>query len=171
MNRNEIVDFFNENYGIRKKDLGSLEKIYDVANNLKYKIEKIDKDNFILEEFGIIKDFSKPVKIIREVTDRDGGCYNGVPLGEICNKSLNAMGDFNVYLYCKLINMNDGDIIDLNDGFSIRSYDLLQHYRYIYEKDDCIEIYVSAFSNKNPEKEKMPYKYFNGQVKRLALVK
>ena len=81
MNRNEIIDFLHDKCRVRKGDLRSIKAIIAAAKEEGYTVEKDGIDNFIIYETDAIKDFTKPLRIIRDIPNLPKTeCYNGVPI-------------------------------------------------------------------------------------------
>lgn len=81
MKRNEIIDFLHENYNVKKGELKSIKTIIEAAKKEKYTVKKNGVDNFIIYETDAIQDFTKPLKIVRDIPNLPKTeCYNGVPI-------------------------------------------------------------------------------------------
>ena len=153
MNRNEIINLLHDKFYIRKGELTSIKKIIEAAKEKGLIVEKQGVDNFLVYEESAIRDFTKPLKIIRDIPNLQYfECYNGVPIHQLVNQRLNG-GWFSYTVWCYLANKQDGDYINFTDFNNeapvqiAKAFDSLKHAGYIEETDKEIIFYIYAQSN------------------------
>lgn len=160
MTRAEIVNFLSTNTNCFKKDLTTIKDIIANARKEGYLVIKRGIDNYEIRESCAITDFTKPLKIIRDVPiDSEFEVYNKVPLAQVAEDVY--FGALDIGLYCYLCNKNTGDnisFIDLEGSVEriAKNFDLMTSLGYLYEQEDCIEFYVYPNENK---KHIRPFKY------------
>lgn len=115
MNRNEIIDFLHNKCLVRKGELRSIKAIMAAAKEEGYTVEKDGVDNFIIYETDAIKDFTKPLRIIRDIPNLSKTeCYNGVPIIQLVDY-IYWGGCFSYTAWCYLANKQDGEYINFSD--------------------------------------------------------
>lgn len=176
MTRKEIIEFLNEEYGCRKTDMKTIKEMSEVALSVGYEVIKNGVEDYELHEVGVIIDFTKPLKINRDIPAlANNKMYNGVPISLICEMSYFL--SFNNELWCYLMNKKDGDIIHFDEILNantlwcksnesiVKNLDVLTYLGFMKEKKDCIEVYAYPITG-NPAG---PYKYRNNETtKRFA---
>ena len=79
MNKTELIEFFHYYYECPKGRLKTFKGIGEVADQLHYDFVKNGVDDYTLYERGIILDFTKPLKFIRDIpTDSAFDNYKGL---------------------------------------------------------------------------------------------
>lgn len=153
MNRNEIINLLHDKFYIRKGDLTSVKKIIEAAKEKGFIVEKQGVDNFSIYEEVAIRDFTKPLRIVRGIPNLQCfECYNGVPIHQLVDQRLNG-GWFNYSAWCYLANKQDGEYInfaDFSDETPVETakrFDSLKHAGYIEETDKEIIFYIYAQSS------------------------
>ena len=115
MNRNEIIDFLHDKCRVRKGDLRSIKAIIAAAKEEGYTVEKDGIDNFIIYETDAIKDFTKPLRIIRDIPNLPKTeCYNGVPIMQLIEIIYHGCC-FDYNAWCYLANKQSGEYINFSD--------------------------------------------------------
>ena len=113
-----------------------------------YTVIKNAPDDYDLVETYSIKDFTKPLKINREVPALSNfECYNNVPIGLLCH----YWGfPFDYTIWCYLANKKDEEYIHFNDLRHIykndvdiaNSFDWLRYIGHLNETDTHLEFYI-----------------------------
>ena len=176
MKRQEVIDFLHKNYHCRKGKVKTIKELTEGAKYFGYKLIKNGVDNYDLYENGVIIDFTKPLKIKREIPDlAKNKAYNGVPLILFLDWMYVGAG-FNPELWCYIMNKKDNDYISFEEIKNleimncksnekiVRQFDYLAHFGYIKEKEDCIEFYAYP----SPERLEVPTKMLDCEVERQA---
>ena len=176
MTRKEVIDFLHNNCDCRKGDMKNIKDMISIGKKAGYIISKEGVDNYSMYELGVIVDFTKPLKIYRELPQLSKSkYYNGVPVSMFSDWNYIGVG-FNPELWCYLMNKNDGDIIRFDEIIHcdtyrcetyediIDSFDKLVWFGYVKEKEDCIEMYAYP----RQYEEKFSWEYFDKKVKRMA---
>lgn len=143
----------------------TIKNMMDVASKVGYTIVKNGVDDFELHENGVIIDFTKPLRIHREIPDlAPNKAYNGVPIS-LCVNALYVY-DFNVELWVYLMNKQDGDIIHFDEILNlktqwcdsnediVKSFDNLVFMGFVKDSDEYIDVYAYP-----QEKTILPFKY------------
>lgn len=148
MTRKEIVDFLHEECSIYKKDLSTIKDIIEIGSQKGFNIIKNGIDDYELQYKCVIKDFTKPLKIYRDLPDDSNNfnTYNGVYIKRLID-AIWSGGYFNEDIWCYLANKNDGDFIlfeDFDDSPEKIAYcfDMMSAMSYIHETDNFIEFYL-----------------------------
>jgi hypothetical protein len=111
MNRNELVEFLHTNYRIRKGSLNNIKNIVSAAYKEGFVVEKNGVDNFNIYEDAAVRDFTKPLRIVREIPRLSNiEAYNGVPVVPLM-KEMWCGGWFCFQSWCYLANKQDGEYI------------------------------------------------------------
>lgn len=160
LNKVELIEFFHDNYEVRKGDLSTFKKIAEVAEELHYDLIKNGVDNFTLQEKSAILDTTKPLKMIRDIPSTSPfDSYKGLSRKCIVNDP--------VWFY--LANQEDNKVISItflaeslgedvntilwrldrmsNDGYLIETKDNLEFHFYPMNKpvaDRCIGNYYQG---------------------------
>lgn len=176
LTRQDVIEFLHDNYNCRKGDMKNIKDMISVGKKVGYIINKDGIDNYSMREIGVIVDFTKPLKIYRELPQLSKSkYYNGVPLTLFTDWNYIGIG-FNPELWCYLMNKRDGDIIHFDEIIHsdtyrcnnyediIDNFDALSWFGYIREKDDCIEMYAYP----QQYEDKFSWEYFDKKVKRMA---
>lgn len=173
MNRNEIIDFLHETCKVRKGDLRSIKAIIAAAKEERYTVEKDGVDNFIIYETDAIQDFTKPLRIVRNIPNLPKTeCYNGVPVAQLIG-SICYGGCFNYSTWCYLANKQDGEYINFSDFGKeedkiaiAKSFEILKVHGHLEETETELVFYVYG---QNSVFGRYPYHYFDyGEDLRLA---
>lgn len=176
MTRKEIVDFLHEEYDCQKTKMKTIKDMTNVAYSVGYTVIKNGVEDYDLCETGVIVDFTKPLRINREMPAlANNKMYNGVPLSLMINFSYYL--EFNAELWCYLMNKKNGDIIrfdEILDGQTqwcksnldiVKNFDVLTYLGFMKEKENYIEVYAYPLK----DVPQGPYKYrMNETVKRFA---
>ena len=130
----------------------TIKDMISCAESAGYKVIKNGVENYSLRENGVVIDFTKPLKIHREVPPlASHHIYRDIPITMIT--SMIPQG-FNVELWCFLMNKKDNDLIRFNEiknlnirGCSsdkdiIHSFDWMTHLGFVEEQDEYIHIYT-----------------------------
>lgn len=147
MTRDEVVSFLCDRCNCYKKDVKTINSMIEEGRKLGYLIIKQGVDNYTIREACAITDFTKPLKICRDMPVlAPTECYNGVPIGIFYNMSY-FMTRFDYRLWCYLANKNDGDFIYFNDFNEdeielAKGFDCLVWLGHLKEKEDCLEFYL-----------------------------
>ncbi len=147
MTREEVVDFLCDKCNCYKKDVKTINLMIEAGRECGYLITKKGVDNYDIRELNAITDFTKPLKICKDMPLlASTECYNGVPIGVFYNLS-HFMTRFSYKLWCYLANKNNGDFIyfsdfDVNPVELAQDFDYLVSLGYLREKDDCLEFYL-----------------------------
>lgn len=151
MTREEVVSFLCDKCNCYKKDVKTINLMVKAGKENGYLIIKRGIDNYDIREINAVTDFTKPLKICRDMPLlASTECYNGVPLGMFYNLN-HFMTRFNYKLWCYLANKNDNDFIYFND-FDVnpvelaKDFDYLVSLGYLREKEDCLEFYLYPLS-------------------------
>lgn len=165
MNRNEIIDFLHETCKVRKGDLRSVKAIIAAAKEERYTVEKDGVDNFIIYETDAIQDFTKPLRIVRNIPNLPKTeCYNGVPVAQLIG-SICYGGCFNYSAWCYLANKQDGEYINFSDFGKeedkiaiAKSFEILKMHGHLEETETELVFYLYG---QNSIYGKYPYRYFD----------
>lgn len=115
MKRQEVVDFLHKNYHCQKGKVKTINSLIEGAKYFGYRLVKNGVDDYSLYENGVIVDFTKPLKIKREIPDlAKNKAYNGVPLVLFTNWNYIGAG-FNLELWCYIMNKKDNDYISFDE--------------------------------------------------------
>lgn len=130
----------------------TVKDIEQIAEKEHYQVIKNSPDNYDLYETGAVLDFTKPIKINREIPPlASHKAYNGVPLYLF---TYTFAYYINFELWCYVMNKKDGDYIHFNDILNtdiqyckdiediVFNFDLLVHHGYLRERKDCLEFYA-----------------------------
>lgn len=180
MTREEVRDFLHENFQCKKTNMKTIKGIEAMANACNYKlVKKYGEDDYQLFENGIIVDFTKPLRINRELPKDllPTKAYNGVPIDILVENYM--WSNVNVELWSYLMNKKDGDIISFDEILHYKTsgckdypdivfyFDYLTSFGYMKEEKDCIEIFAyplkdTKYVNKYPLgdiERQAPYKF------------
>jgi hypothetical protein len=67
LTRQDVIEFLHDNYNCRKGDMKNIKDMINVGKKVGYIINKDGIDNYSMREIGVIVDFTKPLKIYREL--------------------------------------------------------------------------------------------------------
>lgn len=147
MTREEVVNFLCDKCNCYKKDVKTINLMIEAGRENGYLIIKKGVDNYDIRETCAITDFTKPLKVYRNIPLlAPTECYNGVPIGIFYNLDY-FMTRFNYKLWCYLANKNDNDYIYFSEFDEkpielAKDFDYLVSLGYLREKDDCLEFYL-----------------------------
>lgn len=147
MTREDVVNFLCDKCNCYKKDIKTINLMIEAGKECGYLIIKNGVDNYDIREMCAITDFTKPLKVCRDIPPlAPTECYNGVPLGMFYNVN-HFTTRFNYKLWCYLANKNDGSFIYFNDFDEepeelAKDFDCLVSLGYLREKNDYLEFYL-----------------------------
>jgi hypothetical protein len=168
MTREEVVNFLCDKCNCYKKDIKTINLMIEAGRENGYLIIKKGVDSYDIREACAITDFTKPLKVYRNIPLlAPTECYNGVPIGIFYNLD-HFMTRFNYKLWCYLANKNDNDYIYFSEFDEkpielAKDFDCLASLGYLREKDDCLEFYLYPLPDRirNPglDERLTPLKY------------
>lgn len=154
----------------------TIKAIEEIANKENYSIIKNGPDNYDLWEKGVVVDFTKPIKIDREIPPlASHKAYNGVPLYLF---TYTPTYYINFELWCYIMNKQDGDYIHFKDILNVDMhwcntieeilyhFDLFVNYGYLRETAEYLQFYAYPIN----DGIHIPFNYMGagGNVERLA---
>lgn len=129
--------------------MSTIKDIIEKSKQYGYLITKEGVDKYsIVETYGI-QDFTKPLRIHREIPKlAKTECYNGVPIGLFASYDY-AYQCYDYKPWCYLANKQDGDYIYFNELLSeydneeqiALAFDFLRWYGFIKENDNYLDFY------------------------------
>ena len=161
MTRQEVIEFLCETCNSMKKDMKTINAMIEEGYLHGYDIIKRGVDNYEIYEAIAIKDFTKPLKIIRDFPNTGNTQeYCGVPLALLCHTWWST--GFSPELWCYLANKQDGEYIyfsELYDEYTgidrdtqiAIDLDIMKLNGFLKEKEDCLE-----FSLQDVYADKLP---------------
>ena len=154
----------------------NIKDMINIGKKVGYTIIKNGVDNYTMCENGVIVDFTKPLKIYRELQPlKSSKAYNGVPISLFYDSGYLCSG-FNCELWCYLMNKKDNDIIHFDDIINeeieycdtydkiVYNFDLLSQFGYVRETDEYIEIYAYPIQSDM----KFSWEYYSKDLNRMA---
>ena len=155
MTRKEIINFLHDTYGCKKTAMKTIAGLKECADSVGYVVIKKGVEDFDFWEKGVITDFTKPLRIHRDLPALSPTqMYNGVPVGIIVNRSYFSGDTFNEELWCYIMNKKNGDIIHFDEIINLKIrdcknyedvlywFDEMVYWGFIKETDDAIEFYA-----------------------------
>lgn len=155
MTRKEIINFLHDTYGCKKTAMKTIAGLKECADSVGYVVIKKGVEDFDFWEKGVIIDFTKPLRIHRDLPALSTTkMYNGVPVGIIIDQMNVGLAVFNPDLWCYIMNKKDGDIIHFDEIISLKAYgckdyenildwfDEMTYCGFIRETEETIDFYA-----------------------------
>ena len=174
MTRQEVIEFFYKNFTCKKSDMRTIKDLQELADKKAYRLIKNGPDDYNLREKYAICNFTKPIKICRDIPPlAPWKCYNGVPVSLFTDSYEHISGD----IWCYMMNKNDGDIIHFNDFINnniercnniddvVYAFDWMTNLGFLREQDNYIVFYAYPLNEAGCY---IPSQYFDKRIPRMA---